>query len=73
MRMFLPYWETTGNVPFDPAGRMERYRHNLGASCSTLYLKNLPEDITKRVTFMNECLLTTLGIDFPFQFLAKFL
>lgn len=46
---FLKYWETTGNVPYDPIGRMESYKRTLGPSRSTLCLKSLPDDITTRV------------------------
>eukprot|EP01126_Amoeba_proteus_P006618 TRINITY_DN12311_c0_g1_i5.p1 TRINITY_DN12311_c0_g1~~TRINITY_DN12311_c0_g1_i5.p1 ORF type:complete len:275 (+),score=77.95 TRINITY_DN12311_c0_g1_i5:93-917(+) len=45
---FLPYWVTTGNVPRDPIGRMKRNVHNLSKSCSTLFVRNLPDDVTKR-------------------------
>jgi hypothetical protein len=48
MRTFLPYWETTGNVPLDPNGRMEANSHKLTKSCPTLFIKRLPNDITKR-------------------------
>jgi len=48
MRVFMPYWETTGNVPLDPLGRMEMNSHKLTKSCPTLFVKRLPMDITKR-------------------------
>jgi len=48
MKSFMPYWETTGNVPADPLGRMELNSHKLTQSCSTLYVHKLPTDITKR-------------------------
>lgn len=48
MKTFMPYWETTGNVPADPMGRMELNSHKLTQSCPTLYVHKLPVDITKR-------------------------
>jgi len=44
----MPYWETTGNVPLDPLGRMEMNSHKLTKSCPTLFVKKLPNDINKR-------------------------
>jgi hypothetical protein len=48
MKSFMPYWETTGNVPADPLGRMELNSHKLTVSCPTLFVHKLPSDITKR-------------------------
>jgi len=48
MKNFMPYWETTGNVPGDPLGRMELNSHKLTQSCPTLYVHKLPSDISKR-------------------------
>jgi len=48
MKSFMPYWETTGNIPGDPIGRMELNSHKLTQSCPTLFVHKLPADITKR-------------------------
>jgi hypothetical protein len=48
MKSFMPYWETTGNIPPDPIGRMELNSHKLTQSCPTLFVHKLPSDITKR-------------------------
>jgi len=48
MKSFMPYWETTGNVPADPLGRMELNSHKLTVSCPTLFVHKLPTDISKR-------------------------
>jgi hypothetical protein len=48
MKSFMPYWETTGNIPADPIGRMELNSHKLTQSCPTLFVHKLPTDITKR-------------------------
>jgi hypothetical protein len=47
MRTFLPYWETTGNIPADPVGRMET-NNKTTKSCNILFLNRLPPDLTRR-------------------------
>jgi hypothetical protein len=47
MRTFIPYWETTGNVPADPVGRMEM-NNKTTKSCNVLFVNRLPPDLSRR-------------------------
>eukprot|EP01124_Arcella_intermedia_P030577 TRINITY_DN6723_c0_g1_i2.p1 TRINITY_DN6723_c0_g1~~TRINITY_DN6723_c0_g1_i2.p1 ORF type:complete len:257 (-),score=57.75 TRINITY_DN6723_c0_g1_i2:39-809(-) len=45
--VFLPYWQATGNIPHDTY-RAERHNPKDSNACSTLFVRSLPRDVTKR-------------------------
>jgi len=47
MESFLPYWERSHNIPFDPYRSQRDNPRDVGG-CATVFVRSLPADVTKR-------------------------